>query len=72
METLEILLSDKFVEFTKQVAELATQKKAKMVEFKAIYAAFQEETKNLDDQVLVLQKDFEDWKKERASNTGDG
>jgi len=72
METLEILLSDRFAEFTKQVAELAKQKKERTLEFKVVYEAFQQETKALDDEILGLQKDFEDWKKERESNVGDG
>ena len=72
METLEVLLSDKFAEFTKEVAEIAAKKKAKTLEFKAIYEAFQEEIKGLDESVLALQRDFEEWKKESALNVGDG
>lgn len=72
METLEVLLSDKFAEFTKQVTELSAQKKVKTLEFKVVYETYQLETKQLDETILVLQQDFESWKKERNLNAGDG
>lgn len=72
METLDVLLSDKFAEFTKEVVELAARKKAKTLEFKVVYENFQLEIKQLDETILVAQHDFEAWKKERELNTGDG
>lgn len=71
METLDVLLSDKYAEFTKQVVEIAARKKAKTLDFKVVYEKFQLEIIQLDETVLVLQQDFEAWKKERELNSRD-
>jgi len=72
METLDVLLSDKFAEFTDTVKSIAEQKKQLKAEFKVVYDKFQHDIKELDAAALTAQKDFEEWKAECARNTGDG
>lgn len=69
---IEVLLSDKFISFSKQIAEIAAAKKQCKADFKVVYDKFQEDTRNLDQQALGIQADFEQWKKERESSVGDG
>jgi predicted nucleic acid-binding Zn-ribbon protein len=72
MEKLEHLLSDKFAEFSQKVVMIAANKKKLKDDFKEVYDKFQNEIKTLDQTVLDLQKEFEDWKRECALNSGDG
>jgi peptidoglycan hydrolase CwlO-like protein len=72
METLDVLLSSQFSAFSELVSKVAAKKKARTAEFKTLYEAFQEEMKALDQSVLKMQQDFEEWKKERDLNVGDG
>jgi uncharacterized protein (UPF0335 family) len=72
METLDVLLSDKFAEFSDTVARLAEQKKKLKADFKVVYDKFQHDVKEIDQAVLAAQQEFEEWKKECALNSGDG
>ncbi len=72
METLDVLLSDQFAEFSETVKRIAEQKKQLKADFKVVYDKFQHDIKELDKEALNAQTDFENWKKECALNTGDG
>ncbi len=72
MESLDILLSDKYIQFTQFVAQAATKKKQLKADFKEVYDKFQADTKALDQEILDAQADFEAWKHEFQTNVGDG
>lgn len=72
MESLEVLLSEQFAEFSKRVANIAVNKKQLKADFKIVYDKFQADLKELDEAAMDAQQEFEAWKKERESNVGDG
>lgn len=73
METppLDILLSDRFVEFSKQIEAIHVAKKTMKAEFKKQYDAFQKKIDDLDAQAKKLMAEFENWKKELALTAKD-
>ena len=56
----ELLMTDEFAEFSKKVANIHTEKKAKKEEFKKLYDAFQVEMAKYDVEVSKLN---DEWKK---------
>jgi len=62
MESLDILLSDEFVEFSSKVKEIYATKKAKQEELRKVYDSYKAEFKELDDEARDLQIEFESWK----------
>jgi len=71
METLDVLLSEQFAEFSQRVANIAVSKKQLKADFKVIYDKFQADIKELDEAALEAQQEFEAWKHERESNATD-
>jgi len=62
---IDLLLCDEFITFSKAVADIHTEKKAKKEELKKIYETYQAAFKDLDDKAKSLQVDFEKWKAEQ-------
>lgn len=62
MTDLDFILTDQFIEFSQKVKEIHEAKKAKQVEFKALYEKFQAESAAFDNQAKELQTEFEGWK----------
>lgn len=69
---VEVLTSEKFAEFSEMMMHLADKKRALKVEFKKVYDKYNEDIKNIDDDVLEEKERFEAWLKERELNVGDG
>ena len=59
---MDWLLSDEFVEFSKKVAEIYTEKKRLKQEMQELYKSLQAQAKLLDDEAAILQEEFEEWK----------
>ena len=63
--SIELLLSDEYVDFSKKVADLHVKKKALKDEFKAKFEELQktlkEVCKNIDEEAKVLVKNWESW-----------
>lgn len=62
MNEVELLLSDEFVEFSTKVKEIHEAKKAKQLEFKAVYDKYKADVQVMDDAAKSLQEIFETWK----------
>lgn len=62
MESIDLLLSDEFVEFSTQIQSIHLAKTVKTKEFKALYAKFQQECAELDNRAKELQDAWEEWK----------
>lgn len=62
-----ILLSDKFVEFSSAVTALHERKKELKEEFKALQEKFKKDITDLDQQALDLQNDFDNWVAEQEA-----
>ena len=71
METLDVLLSEQFAEFSQRVTNIAISKKQLKADFKLVYDKFQNDLKELDEAALVAQQTFEAWKHERETGTTD-
>ena len=67
--SIELLLSDEYVDFSKKVADLHVKKKALKDEFKAkleeLQKALKEVCKNIDEEAKVLVKNWENWTTEQ-------
>lgn len=63
--SIELLLSDEYVDFSKKVADLHVKKKILKDEFKAKFEELQktlkEVCKNIDEEAKVLVKNWETW-----------
>lgn len=62
MAEIDVLLTDEFVEFSTKIAEIHQQKKDKKAELKKIYAKFQEEIAELDEQARAANEAWEAFK----------
>ncbi len=62
----EILLSDKFVEFSQKIASLHEQKKKVQNELKKIIEDHKQQLKAIEDEVAVLTSDFNKWEQEHT------
>lgn len=62
----EILLSDKFVEFSQKIVALHDQKKRVQAELKKIIEEHKTQLKSIEDEVAVLTADFSEWEKEHT------
>ena len=67
--SIELLLSDEYVDFSKKVADLHVKKKALKDEFKAkleeLQKALKEVCKNIDEEAKLLVKNWENWTAEQ-------
>lgn len=57
----DILLSDKFIEFSTKIAQLHEVKKEKLSAFKEFYEEHKKSIKQIDEEALSLNQEFEDW-----------
>jgi hypothetical protein len=64
MEKVDILLSDKFVEFSQKIAVIFQKKKDKKAELKEFYERIQADIEELNQEAKALQEEFEQWKEE--------
>jgi hypothetical protein len=62
----EILLSDKFVEFSQKIANLHEQKKKVQNELKKIIEDHKQQLKVIEDEVAILTSDFNKWEQEHT------
>jgi hypothetical protein len=60
----EILLSDKFVEFSQKIASYHEQKKRVQSELKKIIEEHKQQLKIIEDEVALLTNDFNHWQQE--------
>jgi hypothetical protein len=66
-ENIDYLLSEKFIEFSREIAEIYSEKKKKKEYLKQVYEKIQLEIKDLDNKAKKLNSEFESWK-----NSGGG
>lgn len=71
MEDLEVLFSEEFAIFSRQIAAVAETKKQQRQEFDKVVESFKQRMKECDETAKKLQLDFERWKKERAKKTSE-
>jgi uncharacterized protein YggU (UPF0235/DUF167 family) len=64
--TPELLLSDKFVEFSQKISALHENKKRLSVELKKIVEEGKANLKKIDDEAVALTVEFETWQKEQG------
>jgi uncharacterized protein YggU (UPF0235/DUF167 family) len=62
----ELLLSDKFVEFSQKISALHENKKRLSVELKKIVEEGKANLKKIDDEAVALTVEFETWQKEQG------
>lgn len=55
----ELLLSDKFLEFSQKIASIHERKKALLVEFKKQFEAHKAQVKTLEEEAAALAQEFE-------------
>jgi hypothetical protein len=63
MDDVDMLLSEKFLEFSQTIAKLYVEKKKKKESLKKIYEQFQAELKAIDEAAEKAHQEFENWKK---------
>lgn len=61
-DNIDCLLSENFIEFSKNIADIYSEKKKKKEYLKQIYEKTQFEIKELDNKAKKLNSDFESWK----------
>lgn len=61
-DNIDYLLSDNFIEFSKNISEIYSEKKKKKEYLKQVYEKTQVEIKDLDNKARKLNSDFESWK----------
>jgi ABC-type Zn uptake system ZnuABC Zn-binding protein ZnuA len=61
-DNIDYLLSENFIEFSKNIADIYSEKKKKKEYLKQIYEKTQAEIKELDNKAKKLNSDFESWK----------
>jgi len=62
----ELLLSDKFVEFSQKISQLHEAKKKASAELKKLLEDHTLQMKKIDDEALALSAAFEAWQKENS------
>ena len=60
----ELLLSDKFVEFSAKIAAIHEKKKALVVEFKKAYDSHKAQVKQLEEEAAQIAAEFESASKQ--------
>ncbi len=63
---LDILMSDEFVQFSKNVEALHNRKKELKAEFQALQAQFQQDVNAVNKEVQTLQAEFEAWQESKV------
>ncbi len=71
MEKFNWLLTDEFVEFSKKIAKIHDEKKAKKQELKEFYEKIQIDFGILEAQAIEAEEAFEAWKKAKESDMED-
>lgn len=61
----ELLLSDKFLEFSAKIAGIHEKKKALVVEFKKLYDSHKAQIKSLEEEAAQLAAEFESAAKQQ-------
>ena len=64
--TPELLLSDKFVEFSQKISALHESKKKISTELKKVVEEGKANLKKIDDEAVSLTAEFETWQKEQV------
>ena len=59
MNEIDVYLSDEFVEFSKQIADIHAKKKAKQEELKHLFESAKAQIKAFDDQASKLKADWD-------------
>lgn len=67
-ENIDYLLSENFIEFSKNIADIFNEKKKKKEHLKQIYEKIQQEIKELDNKAKKLNLEFESWKSSFENN----
>ena len=62
----ELLLSDKFVEFSQKISQLHEAKKKASADVKKILEDHKVQMKKIDDEALALSTAFEAWQKDNS------
>ena len=62
----ELLLSEKFVEFSQKIASIHERKKALLVEFKKQYEAHKAQVKTLEEEAATLAAEFEQQQQQQS------
>lgn len=62
----ELLLSDKFVEFSQNIAVLHESKKKLQIEIKKLLEEHKSNIKKIEDEAALLTVDFDTWQKENT------
>ena len=63
---VDYILTDEFVEYSKQIAELHTAKKAKAEEIRALVTKAKADMAALDTKAVELTEAFEAWKTQKV------
>jgi hypothetical protein len=63
----ELLLTDEFVEFSKEVASVHEEKKTLEEDFKKHFEAYKAQKKELESRVAEASSRWEEWKKSQLS-----
>lgn len=66
MKDVDFLLSDEFVQFSKDIAAIHEQKKQKKDEMKKLYEQFQVDIAALEEAAVELATKWEAWKAEHT------
>jgi hypothetical protein len=69
MDDVEFLLTDEYMQYMKDIADIHVVKKDKEEEMKRLVDEYREEMSNLEEQAKTRHLEWENWKKE-ASGTG--
>lgn len=70
-DNIDYLLSDNFIEFSKNIAEIYSEKKKKKEHLKQVYEKIQSEIKELDGKAKKLNFEFESWKNSLINEEGE-
>jgi hypothetical protein len=65
----DLLLSDEFVKFSTQIAELHAKKKDAMAAFKKVFEEHKALVKSFDEQAVSLQAEFDAWAAEKKKGS---
>lgn len=72
MENLDLLLSDRFVEFSSKITDIYKEMKDKDEQFKSLARQYKKEKTDLEKKAKEILEEWEANKKSAALNTGDG
>lgn len=67
-DNIDYLLSENFIEFSKNIADIFSEKKKKKEYLKQTYEKIQQEIKELDNKAKKLNLEFESWKSSIENN----